>query len=113
MKDVFEYNRGDELPGINLPWQEETAANVFTNLDLSSGYTFTATLTNIATGTVAPSVTPSILGYNGGVTVNWAIDDLDLAAGQYNLELIATETSSGKARTWRRGNLPIVQIIDG
>lgn len=103
------YNRGDELPTLTLPWQTETAANTWSDLDLSSGYTFSLTLTNSA-GTVVVTKTSGIAGANGSVVITWATDDLDIAEGMYVFELVATETATSKTRTYRRGERVLFKI---
>lgn len=89
MSDTFTYRRGAERPNLTLPWQEQTAAATWTDLDLSSGFTFTATLTNTA-GTVVVTKTTGITGANGSVTIAWAADELDIAPTTYTLHVRAT-----------------------
>lgn len=93
MNTVFTYRRGAERPGLVLPWQTETAQGVWSNLDLSSGYTFTLTLTS-ASGTVALTKTTGITGANGSVSVSWAAAELDITEGVYSLHLRARDGSS-------------------
>lgn len=107
---VFIYNRGDELPGLTLPWQTETAQNTYTDLDLSAGHTFSLTLTNSA-GTAELTKTSGITGNNGSVVIDWAVDELDIAEALYDFELVATETATGKTRTYRRGERVSLRII--
>ena len=95
--DTFTYAAGDEHPALQLPWQEESAANTFTNLDLSSGYTFVVSL--IADDGTSNATSPVVTGADGSVSVAWAVDDLALTAGTYTLKLVATETATSKDRT--------------
>jgi hypothetical protein len=99
MSTTFVYRRGAELPGLTLPWQEQTGAGTWANLDLSSGYTFTLTLVG-PTGTVALTKTTGITGADGSVVVAWAVNDLDLAAGDYTLRLRAREVATSKDRDY-------------
>lgn len=105
----FTYRAGAELPGLTLPWQEETAQNTWTNLDLSSGYTFTLTLVD-ADGTTALTKTTNITGADGSVTVTWAVDELDITAGEYELRLRAREVASSKDRDYAPAD-PIQIVI--
>lgn len=109
MAATFTYRRGDELPGLTLPWQYESAQNVWDDLDLSSGYTFAASLTS-RSGT-AVSVDATVSGYDGGVTVTWAADDLDIVPGVYTLTVTATEAATSKARTYNSANRPTIEIV--
>lgn len=84
----FTYRRGAELPALTLPWQEQATATTWTDLDLSSGYTFSLTLTQDST--TALTKTTGITGQNGSVLVAWEADDLDIAPGTYTLHLRAT-----------------------
>lgn len=97
MSQTVTYRAGAELPGLTLPWQEELTQNVWTDLDLSSGYTFTLTLTDPA-GTVTLTKTTNITGTTTGATVAWATGELDIATGTYVLHLRARETATSKDR---------------
>lgn len=90
---TFTYRRGAERPNITLPWQEETSQGVWADLDLSSGYTFVATLTRIDDGTTALTKTSSITGADGSVTIVWAADELDIPPGSHRLNVRATNSS--------------------
>ena len=104
----FTYEQAAELPGLTLPWQEETSANTWTNLDLSSGYTFTLRLVD-KDGVDTLTKTTNITGADGSVVVAWAVGDLNIAAGTYTLRLSALETGTGKNRTYAPGRP--VQIV--
>lgn len=106
---TFTYRTGAELPGLTLPWQEELSAGTFTNLDLSSGYTFTLELVD-RDGTVSLTKTTNLTGAVGSVAVAWATNDLALTAGTYTLKLRARETATSKDRDYRPGN-PIKIVI--
>ena len=106
---TFTYRAGAELPGLTLPWQEETAQGVWTDLDLSSGYTFTLTLLD-RSGATALTKTTNITGANGSVAVAWAADDLALTAGTYTLHLRARETATSKDRDYSTDN-PLKLVI--
>lgn len=110
MSTRFVYKAGAELPGLTLPWQEELTRNTYTDLDLSSGYTFSLTLTGLGASTAALTKTTGITGAVGSVSVAWAADELDLAAGVYKLELRARETATSKDRDYSPSNPPVVQI---
>jgi len=107
----FTYEAGAELPGLTLPWQEETAANVFTDLDLSSGYTFTLTLTSTAGGAAVLTKTTGITGTATGATVAWAVGELDVAVGPYEMRLRARETATSKDRDYSPGDPVIIEIV--
>lgn len=109
MSEKFTYRRGAERPGLVLPWKTETSAGVFTDLDLSSGYTFSLTLTLVSDGTTALTKTTGITGANGSVSVSWAADELDIATGMYRLDLRAT--TGGLDRDYRPGRQIEIQII--
>ncbi len=98
----FTYKAGAELPGLTLPWQEELTADTWTDLDLSSGYTFTLTLVD-STGTTQLTKTTNLTGNNGSVTVAWATGELDLTAGVYTLHLRAREVATSKDRDYAPG----------
>ena len=100
---TFTYRAGAELPGLTLPWQEELTAGAFTDLDLSTGYTFTLILV-AANGTVGLSKTTGITGAVGSAVVAWATGELDIATGSYQLELRARETATSKDRDCRPGS---------
>jgi len=108
--DTFKYRAGDELPGITLPWQEQTGPNTWADLDLSTGYTFTVRLLPIS-GADAVTVNATVTGYNGGVTIDWAVDDLAIAPGFYELDVVAHETATNKDRTYSPEKRPIVRIV--
>lgn len=109
MSSIFVYQAGAELPGLTLPWQEETAQNVFEDLDMTTGYTFTLTLTN---GSATPVLTKTtgITGGDGFVAISWAPDDLKKPVGQYALRLRARETSTSKDRDYSPGDLVRIRI---
>lgn len=104
------YRRADELPALVLPWQEETAAGVFEDLDLTSGYTFTVTLINSAGTALTPA--PTVVGSDGAVTITWATNDLDIAATTYRLRLVARHTATSKDRTWSPGKPFSITIVE-
>lgn len=93
MTSTFTYRRAAELPGLVLPWQYESAQDTWTNLDLSTGYTFTLLLRDRAGSTVLTK-TSGITGGDGTVTIAWATDELDLTPDTYTLHLRATDGSS-------------------
>ena len=89
---TFVYEAGAELPGLTLPWSTETSANVWTPLDLSSGYTFSLRLVN-SLGVDTLTKTTNITGTSTGVTVAWVAGDLAIAPDTYTLRLRATTGS--------------------
>lgn len=103
------YRRGAELPTLTLPWEEEIAQNEWDDLDLSSGYTFTLTLTD-SLGAVQLTKVTGITGGDGFVVVAWAVDDLEIPVGPYSLRLRARETSTGKDRDYEPGRPIRIQI---
>lgn len=107
---TFIYRAGAELPGLTLPWQEETSQGVWTNLDLSSGWTFTLTLVD-SDGVTQLSKTTNIFGADGSVVVTWAVDDLNLTVGTYSLYLRAREVATDKDRDYRPASPIKIQIV--
>jgi hypothetical protein len=93
MSTTFTYRRAAERPGLVLPWQTETAQGTWTNLDLSTGYTFTLTLISSA-GATTLSKTSGITGANGSVSISWAAAELDITEGVYTLHLRARDGSN-------------------
>ena len=109
--NLFVYRAGAEAPGLVLSWKYESALNTWTNLDLSSGYTFTLTLISDADGSTALTKTTNLTGGNGTVTVAWASGDLAIATGSYTLKLRANETATGADRDYNPGNPIRIQIV--
>ena len=109
MMDTFAFRAGDDLPGLTFRWQQETSAGVFTDLDLSSGYTFVMALVD-ADGVTAFSTT-NLTGADGSVTVVFVSGDLDLEAGVYTVELTASETATSKQRSYSPLSPPRIQIV--
>jgi len=107
---TFTYEAGAELPGLTLPWKEELTANTWTDLDLSSGYTFTLRLVNAA-GTDVVTKTTNITGTTTGATVAWAADDLAIATGIYILRLRARETATTKDRDYKPSSPDQIVIV--
>jgi len=105
----FTYRAGAELPGLTLPWKEELTAGTFTDLDLSSGYTFTLSLVD-SSAVTALTKTTNITGTTTGATVAWATDELDIAVGHYSMYLRARETATSKYRDYRPDS-PITIVI--
>ena len=107
--DLFIYRSGAENPGIVCPWSYESAANTWTALDLSTGFTFSLTLTDSA-GTVALTKTTNITGTSTGFTIAWATGELVLTVGLYTMNVRVTETATSLDRDYRPGNPVRVQI---
>lgn len=105
---TFAYRRGAETPGLVLPWQYESAQSTWTDLDLSSGYTFTLTLVDAA-GTTTVTKTSGITGTNGTVEVSWSADELDITPGLYTLHLRAR--TGGLDRDYSPARPVRVQIL--
>ena len=104
------YEAGAELPGLTLPWQEELTQNVWTDLDLSSGYTFSLRLVNSANVDTLTKTT-NITGTTTGVTVAWATGELAIDTGVYTMRLRATETATSKDRDYRPGDPVRISIV--
>lgn len=109
MSTRIKRRQGSELPDLTLPWQEQTGIRTWTDLDLTSGYTFTLTLTD-HNGKVQLTKTTGITGYDGSVVVAWAVGELDLAVGPYTLRLRANETGTSKDRDYYPDDPPILEI---
>jgi len=100
---TFTYHRGQELPGIDLPWEAADG----TPLDLSAGYTITVKLV-VSDGTVV--LDRAGVGYDGGVRIDWAAGDLDVDFGRYVLLVVARDAFTND-RVYSPGNLPQVMIV--
>lgn len=111
MAETFTYRRGDEDPDLTLPWQEETSQDVWEDLNLSSGYTFTLTLTPLGSTTATVTKTSGITGGDGSVAVVWAVDELDIALNTYALNLTARETATSKDRSYRPDDPILISIV--
>jgi len=107
--DLFIYRAGQETPGIVCPWQYESALNTWTDLDLSTGYTFSLTLTLESTGVVGLTKTTNITGTTTGFTIAWATGELDIDTGLYTMRV--TATTGGLQREYRPGSPPRIQIV--
>lgn len=105
---MFTYRRGAERPNLTLPWQEQAGPDTWTDLDLSSGYTFQLTLTN-RLGAVVVTKTSGIAGTDGAATVTWAADELDIEPDVYTLNLRAT--TGGVDRDYSPGQPVRVRIV--
>lgn len=89
------YHRGDELPA----WVATIELNGSTATDLSSGYTFSLEVKQGSSAAVLTKTT-NITGAAGSiVTVAWASNDLDIAAGTYRAVLTVTRTSDSSEFT--------------
>ncbi len=106
---TFKYARGAEEPGLTLYWDEETSQDVWTPLDLSSGYTFELNL--YSRGRAILTKTTGIAGAIGAVVVSWGVGELDIQRGTYALALRANETASGKDRDYDPGGV-FIKIVD-
>lgn len=98
------YVRGAERPTLQLWWVDDTDALI----DFSSGYTFSLTIGDGTTATVTK--TSGITGAAGAgtnptgtpnIVVAWSASELDIAAGQYVAQLVAT--TGGLERIGRFG----------
>lgn len=86
------YFQGDERP-----YWEATVTVDGVGEDMTSGYTFEVNIAATPTSTPVLTKTGGIVGGpDGVVTVGWAVDDLDLEAGTYFIQLTATRTSDSK-----------------
>lgn len=90
--------RGSELPSAEFWWTNRQKALI----DFSSGYTFTlkigkrgakalTTKTTGITGAVGSGLEPTGVP---NLTVSWSTTDLDIAGGDYDLTIVATNGSS-------------------
>lgn len=104
----FTYRVGAELPGLILPWQEETAPDVWTDINFTTGYTFTLELVRL--GAVVVSKTSGLTGALGKVIVSWDVGQLAIAVGAYSLKLRARETATTKDRDYSP-DVPVVLKI--
>lgn len=104
------YRAGAELPGLWLPWQEETSQGVWEDLDLSTGYTFALSLETLA-GVQVLDKTSGFTGADGYVSIVWATGDLEVAANRYVFKLRANETATSKDRDYSPNKWPTLTIV--
>jgi hypothetical protein len=99
------YDAGERLPDAHLTIYDDTS----TLIDLSSGYTFSASLTNVLTDTVAHTQSTGIAGAatSPNVTIAWTSGFANITAGHYELKVTGTRTSDSKLRIW---TFPLVVI---
>lgn len=89
---TLQYFQNDERP-----YWEATVTIDGVGEDMTSGYTFEVNIApSVTTAPVLTKTSGIIGGPNGVVTVGWAVDDLDLDAGTYFVQLTATRTSDNK-----------------
>lgn len=98
----LEYTTDDELGDAGLYWLDGDG----TLIDFSDGYTFALDLYDPDESVLTK--TEGIVGATGSlstntpnVTVSWAVGELDLAPGVYELRCVATRTEDDKTRTFR------------
>ena len=103
----WRYRTTQEDPAYVVTWLDSAGAI----RNFSAGYTFTVTLTNRATGTTAVTKTANITGAATApnVTVAWAVGELNIAAGTYDLILVAT--TGGRDSVFRPGDPEAVEIV--
>lgn len=110
MSKWLRYYRTAERPSLEIWWQDDDG----TLIDFSTGYTWSLKIGNVGsaalltktvgiTGAVGAGVEPT---GTPNVTVAWTTGELDLAAGNYELQLTATASGVDRVLT-----TPI-QIID-
>jgi hypothetical protein len=107
---VKTYKVAAELPALVFPWQVQTGPTTWVDLDLSTGYTITSTLT----ATVAPQTVTTVqaaVGSNGFVTQGWAVNALTLAVGSYYLKIKAVEIATGKDRWLSAESWPVIRLV--
>lgn len=90
---MLTYHQSDELP----QWVATITHNGVLP-DFSSGWTFRVVVKRGSSAAVLTKTTNITGAVSGVVTVAWASGDLDVAPGQYGIQLKATRTSdSGEA----------------
>ena len=93
---TIEYYRGAELPDAEITWRDATGSII----NFSAGYTFQVKIG--VSG--SPALVTKSLNITGAATapnivVSWNTDELaTLAAGSYNMDIIANLTASNKDR---------------
>ena len=92
---LLTYNDGALLPNAHLTALDDTD----TVIDLSSGYTFAATLYD-PSGSSAHTQSSGITGAATApnITIAWTSGFASLAANRYTLRVVATLTSGSKPR---------------
>lgn len=92
---MLEYHRSDELP----QWVATISYNGSLP-DFSSGWTFRVVIAEDTESAAVLTKTTGITGATGGViTVAWASAELDIAPGEYVIQLKATRTSDSAEAT--------------
>lgn len=89
-----QYFRGDELPYYTRPVTIDGVAP-----DLTTGWTFTLTLT-LHGATVLTKTTGITGDADGGLTVAWATGDLDTPPGIHGLQVTALRTADSREWTF-------------
>ena len=115
---TFERAIGQELPGFDFPWEEETAQNTWTALDLSSGYTFAWNLLHggdtwhfVDGSGDREDKTTGVTGYDGGVRIAPADGDMAVSkVGTWVLHVKALETATSLERVLSPRNRPTIEF---
>ena len=100
------YVSDSENPETQLIWKDATG----TLIDFSVGYTFTVKL--VQEGVTQLTKTTAITGAatEPNVKIEWAVDELDIAAGVYQLWVYARDSGS-RDRVFRPDNPPLIRIV--
>lgn len=105
MSVPYVYAPTDEDPSIPLEWLDRDGAVI----DLSSA-TFSVVLRERSTNTAAVTKSSGVTGASTSpnVTITWGTGELASLSGVY--ELVVTATVGGRARTFRKSSLPLVEV---
>lgn len=112
---TFERAIGQELPGFDFPWEEETAPKVWEPLNLTAGHTFAWNLRHGSTWRFVDGAgarqdkTTGVTGYDGGVRIEPGDGDCDVAVtGVWTIYVTAVETATGLDRVLDPAKRPTV-----
>lgn len=95
-----------EDPAYRVEWRDGLNALI----DFSTGYTFTLRIV-AEDGTVALTKTANITGAATvpNVSVAWAVGELNITPGDYQLRLVAT--TGGRDRAFKPGGPDILRVV--
>lgn len=100
------YLTTSEYPSVQLTWNDSNGNLI----NFASGYTFTVILSKNSTAVLTK--TSGIVGAATApnITINWAVGELDIAAGNYSMYVIARDGAS-KDRVFNAASPPQIRIV--
>lgn len=103
---VVEYTKGSELENLLVTWLDSTGAI----RDFSSGWTLSVKIGTTPVTTKTVGITGLAAAPN--VTIAWAVDELNIAAGAYRCEVRARRISDNKDLDPVRFMLDILAAVE-